>query len=88
MRTGSRAAQKIRYRHSLLSFQLNLQQLEARSRSRSHEEAISFYRQFTGRAAGSSSGLQAMQGEFFPTEEGVGAGPGLKTAPAVVNLGG
>src|ERR1700761_9735424 len=84
MRSG--AAQKLRYRQSLLAFHLDLQELQPRARPRSHEQAAAIDRQLARRKVSSSNGQQAMQGELFSAEESVGPGPGLKATPAVVNL--
>jgi hypothetical protein len=52
----SSAAQKLRYRQSLLAFHLNLQKLQPRARPRGHEQAASIDLQLARRKVSSSSG--------------------------------
>src|SRR6202453_1870303 len=86
MEVRSSAAQKLRYRQSLLAFHLDLQQFQPSARPRSHEQAASIDHQLTWRDVSISSRQHAMQSELFSAEESVGPGPGLKATPAVVNL--
>src|ERR1700723_2644189 len=86
MEVRSSAAQKLRYRQSLLAFHLDLQQFHPSARPRSHEQATSIDHQLTWRDVSISSRQHAMQSELFSAEESVGPGPGLKATPAVVNL--
>src|ERR1700731_4272889 len=50
VRTGSRAAQKVRHGHSLLPFQLKLEQFQTSRRSSGHEEPVPFDHQFPERS--------------------------------------
>jgi hypothetical protein len=60
VRTGSRAAQKVRHGHSLLPFQLNLEQFQPSRRSGGYEKAIPFHDQFPERGVHGTSRYQSM----------------------------
>src|ERR1700678_737994 len=82
------AAEEVCNRHSLLAFELDLQQLQLRAQSRGHKESISFDDQFSRRRGSGPGRKQTMHRQLLTAEECVGSRPGLETAPAVVDLGG